>query len=292
MPTLTAKQWKAFYANERIALGERGLDALFEKAPKVKLPENGALVFPHTRLSHTGELVAAVARAVVESGAPTVRALGVLHGAREQDREQVEAARAGDATARKALRRMHGPYASGRHWVEEFSLDGFEALLERAAARSGRPAPKVMKWYPFLVGDDPVGFLDVAENADFGFTGMALGRERDRMPVVATTDPIHHGRGYETPVDRCMPRESHDTVVKARASIEKSFQLLSERRYADFQAHTLAERSDFRDVGPVLMELRPFSRYTIHACELVPYGDVLGAPDPTWVAGALVEVQP
>ena len=40
------------------------------------------------------------------------------------------------------------------------------------------------------------------------------------------------------------------------------------------------------------MELRPFSRYTIHACELVPYGDVLGAPDPTWVAGALVEVQP
>ena len=284
MPTLTAKQWKAFYANERIALGERGLDALFERAPKVKLPENGALVFPHTRLSYTGELVAAVARAVVESGAEYVIALGVLHGAREQDRELVDAARAGDANARVELRRMHGPYNSGRYYTEEFSLDGFDALLERAAIRAGRKPPYVARWFPFLVGADPVGFL------------------KDSRPVVlesflrgayvATTDPIHHGRGYETPLERCMPRESHDTKVKARASIEKSFQLLTEHRYADFQAHTLAERSDFRDVGPVLMELRPFSRYTIHACELVPYGDVLGAPEPTWVAGALVEVQP
>ena len=73
---------------------------------------------------------------------------------------------------------------------------------------------------------------------------------------------------------------------------------LTAKQWKAFYANeriALGERGldgDFRDVGPVLMELRPFSRYTIHACELVPYGDVLGAPDPTWVAGALVEVQP
>ena len=199
MPTLTAKQWKAFYANERTALGERGLDALFEKAPKVKLPEKGALVFPHTRLSHTGELVAAVASAVIESGAEHVVALGVLHGAREQDRELVAAARAGEPSARKELRRLHGPLLPGRYFAEEFSLDAFDALLERAAIRAGRKKPYVQHWYPFLVGDDPKSLLG---ESWIGPESVFL-----RGAYVATTDPIHHGRGYETPLDRCRPRE-------------------------------------------------------------------------------------
>ena len=47
--------------------------------------EEGALIFPHTKLRDSGCLPAAVARAVVASGRETVLAIGVLHGGREVD---------------------------------------------------------------------------------------------------------------------------------------------------------------------------------------------------------------
>ena len=64
------------------------------------MPEGGALVFPHTRLEATGDMVAAVALAVVRSGCEEVLALGVLHGAWVEDAELVRRAREGDAEAR------------------------------------------------------------------------------------------------------------------------------------------------------------------------------------------------
>src|SRR5947207_8640053 len=94
-----AREWKDYYANERRELGERGLLALFDRAPDVQLPARGALVFPHTRLVASGELIAAAARAAVRSGRDEILALGVLHGARERDAETVRRAREGTAPA-------------------------------------------------------------------------------------------------------------------------------------------------------------------------------------------------
>lgn len=279
MATLTASAWKRFYAEERARLGEHFLDALLERAPSLPCGEPG--IFPHARLEHCGALIAAVAKAVVDSGAVSVLALGVLHGARELDQPLVAKARAGDLEARRALRRVHGPGLPGDHWTEEFSLDHFEVLLERAARRAGRAMPRLVKRFPFLVGEDPESLPGLDELRALLDAGAAL---------VATTDPIHHGAGYETP--KSEQRDAHDpaTHAWARASIEKSFDLLASRDLAAFQAHTLAYRSDFRDTGPVLAALHPFTCFAVHQVEIVPYADVLGAPEPTWVAGALASV--
>src|SRR5690242_18227414 len=109
---MTARQWKAFYTRERDQLGEAGLRGLIETAPELELPRAGALIFPHTKLRDSGQMPAAVARAVVASGRETVLAIGVLHGGREADTERVRAARAGDAAAHRQLRGVHGPGAA------------------------------------------------------------------------------------------------------------------------------------------------------------------------------------
>src|SRR5207302_1626954 len=103
----TAREWKDHYARERASLGPAGLDALLDRAAAVALDARDAWVFPHTSLAESGTLVAAVARALVASGTDEVLALGVLHGARERDRDLVQRARAGDPDAVHALRGVH-----------------------------------------------------------------------------------------------------------------------------------------------------------------------------------------
>src|SRR3954469_6429375 len=112
---LTAKAWKDFYQKERESLGRAGLHRLLDQAPRITSP---AIIFPHTRLSASGHLIAAAANAVIASRCDLVLALGVLHG---RDR--------GD----QRLRTIHGTDVE----AEEFSLDNFQALLEVAAKRAG-----------------------------------------------------------------------------------------------------------------------------------------------------------
>ena len=166
----TARDWKEYYARERETLGLEGLHALLGRAMEVEMPEGGALVFPHTRLEATGDMVAAVALAVVRSGCEEVLALGVLHGARVEDAELVQRARTeGNAEARALFRRVHGPGVAGDagRWMEEFSLDGFCVLVELAARWLRKTAPRVICRYPFLVGETPEdlpGMEELREN--------------------------------------------------------------------------------------------------------------------------------
>lgn len=275
----TAAQWKTFYAHERARLGEVGLAERLDRAPEVELPPGGALVFPHTMLSMTGDLTAAVARAVVRSGADEVLALGVLHAGREKDADVVRRARAGDTAARAALRGVHE--AGEAICDEEFSLDGFEAMLALAAAREGREPPRVHARYPFLVGDDPAslpGLGDVAKLAA-------------RMPVVATTDPIHHGAGYGTPPEGRRSERDEATHEWARACIERQLDLLSRGDWPAFARLAADVHSDFRDDGPALAHLlrqRGAPRGDVVELRLVDYAEVLDTDAPTWVAGPLL----
>lgn len=274
----TAAQWKRFYADERAQLGEAGLDAKLDLAPRTPFPQGGALLFPHTRLAVTGDLTAAVAQSVVDVGAHEVLALGVLHGGREADADAVKLARGGDAGAIAAMRRVHDRTA--RLCAEEFSLDNFEVMLARAAARAGRKAPTVHVRYPFLVGADPTSVPGVDDVA----------RLAERMPVVATTDPIHHGPGYGTPPAEQRAAEEGATTAWAREGIAAQLEALLAGRWNDFERRADALRSDFRDVGPVLGQLlqgRPRTG-AILELRLVDYAAVLGAPAPTWVAGPLL----
>jgi hypothetical protein len=271
----TARAWKEHYRREREELGEAGLRALVASAEAVALPPRGALVFPHTHLRSSGRLTATVARAVVASGCEEVLALGVLHGAREEDAALVAAARGGEPEARARLRRLHGP---GEHASEEFSLDAFEALLAAAAAEAGVRAPRLHARFPFLVGETPQDLPGLDELRELRGRGAAL---------VATADPIHHGAGYGTPAPLRVALEA--ASERARASIERGFELLARRDLAAFLAHAHEAKSDFRDPGPVLATLLEGElRVTVLDVDLADYAATLGADDPTWVAGALV----
>ncbi|HEX8793872.1 MAG TPA: hypothetical protein VF765_23175 [Polyangiaceae bacterium] len=277
-----AAEWKSFYAHEREKLGEVGIAERLDRAAELSLPSGGALVFPHTMLSVTGHLTAAVARAVVRSGADEVLALGVLHGGRRSQADLVKRARGGEQAARQALRKIHE--GGDSLCEEEFSLDNFVALLELAARREGKKPPRVHARYPFLVGDDPErlpGIADVAKLAE-------------RMPVVATTDPIHHGNGYGTALEALRPEEDAATQSWAQESIQAQLDLLARGQWSAFARLTAEVRSDFRDVGPVLGWLtRRAGAVTgsILELHLVDYAEVLGADAPTWVAGPLMRMQ-
>ena len=288
----TARAWKDYYARERMTLGGEGLRARLEQAEGwvdpllAALAHGGALVFPHTRLEVSGDLPAAVALAVVRAGREEVLALGVLHGAREGDAALVQAARAGDPAARATLRRVHGPGVpdDAGHWEEEFSLDNFGALLEAAARRDGRPAPRVVRRFPFLTGPTPADLPGVDELAALVARGAAL---------VATTDPIHHGLGYGMPPEETWPLAAAATATRARAAVEEGFQRLAARDYAAFLDHAAALRSDFRDLGPVLAHLLPAAtHFALHELRLVDYAEALAAEPPTWVAAALAAFSP
>jgi hypothetical protein len=277
----SAAEWKSFYARERASLGDVGLTQRLDRAPHVELRQGEALVFPHTMMAATGHLTAAVARAVVRSGAEEVLALGVLHGGREQDAKRVKLARAGDPVARGSLRRVHA--AEAAVCAEEFSLDHFDALLALESTREGKKPPRVFARYPFLVGDDLMrlpGLDDVMRLAE-------------RMPLVATTDPMHHGAGYGTPEHARRAEHEETTLTFARFSIQKQLDLLMDGKWAAFQQLAALVRSDFRDTGPVVAHaLRRGSpqRGEILELHLVDYAEVLEAEHPTWVAGPLMRM--
>jgi hypothetical protein len=237
-------------------------------------------------LAVSGHLTAAVARAVVRSGADAVLALGVLHGARDADAELVKRARSGQPDALAALRRVHGPGAPGDagHWSDEYSLDGFAAMLALAAKREGCAAPRIVARYPFLVGDDPSTLPGLDEVARVAERAGA---------IVATTDAVHHGTGYGTPErDRRSDRDDA-THAWARDRIDAQLGALARGDFAHFQSLCADVRSDFRDDGPVLATLlrgRGSMRAEIHALDLVDYSEALAEPPPTWVAAMLASI--
>ena len=226
----------------------------------------------------TGNQIAAAVSTVLVSGADRVLALGVLHGARRADRERVAAARCGDATALDALRGVHDEEGLAS---EEFSLDAFVEMLSLATERSGR-AIDVVRRYPFLVGAAPATLPGLDELEDLVADGAVL---------VATTDPIHHGHAYDTAPADCLDPDEPQTMATARAAVDDQLAALSDQRFADFQAITERDHSDFRDTGPVLAHLVGAGfEPTVHQLALVDYAEVLDAAHPSWVAGALVTV--
>jgi hypothetical protein len=192
-------------------------------------------------------MVAAAVRGVVESGADEVVALGVLHGAPSPER------------------RIH--VAGEPSTANEFSLDAFMALLDHAGKRV-----RVHAFFPLHVGEQPETLGGIDEVA----------RLAERMPVVATTDPVHHGVGYGDAKD--APRD-------AASAIEQQLRALERRDFATFQGVCRQARSDFRDVGPTLAHVLDAPSFDVLALDLVDYTEALRAEPPTWVAGALIAVQ-
>jgi predicted class III extradiol MEMO1 family dioxygenase len=283
MKTLTALEWKRFYADERRELGDAAIDKLLADAPSLEL--HGGLIFPHTRLRATGLMTARAAKAVVESGAERVLALGVLHGGREQDAELVLRAKAGDEAALDLARRVHGPSApkDGGLWTEEFSLDNFTYFVHRAAALNGKRPPEIVQRYPFLTGADPLSLPGMDELFEL---------VRQGVPVIATADMIHHGVGYGTASEEALGERDAETTAIARSWMEEGLEALAQKDYTRFLENAERVKSDFRHSGPVLRAVFGDLDWRLFDLQLVDYSDVLNASAPTWVASAMIELVP
>ncbi len=253
----TPAWWKRFYAEERATLD---LDALIERAPAIDFPRGGALVFPHTRLAKSGALVATVARAAARTG-QDVLAIGVLHG-----------------SPKGAARGVH---TEDDHAADEFSLDGFRALYERACSRERVKPGRIVARYPFDVGDHPEHLPGLDE----------LARLSESCAVVGTTDPIHHGIGYDTPKAEAR-EESGATVDFARTRITQQLDALALGNWSAFATLCSRDRSDFRNAGPALAMLVPSMRWSLDDLMLVDYADVFSCERPTWVAAGRISVRP
>jgi hypothetical protein len=235
--------WRRIYAEERARLGEGGLAKIVDDAPRITLPAGGAIIFPHTFLSVTGRMVAAAARAVIDSGVDRVVAIGVLHGGR-------------------------------RDAADEFSLDGFLALLELAARRANRREPDIAVRFPTLA--------DPAELREWRDGGAA---------IVATADPIHYGIGYDQP-DSTLAHDDPRTVAHARTLVTSQFTALARGDIDAFRDQCAAVRSDFRDAGALLATVIGSATVHIHDLLCVDYSATLASDAPTWVAGALATFTP
>jgi hypothetical protein len=272
----SAYAWKRYYAAERARLGPVHLDELLDAAAPLAIPDRGAVVVPHTRLEVTGEQIAAAANGVVASGAERVLAIGVLHGARRADAARVAAARAGEPAAVAELRGVHTEDGLA---AEEFSLDGFVAMLAVAASRAGRSIDVVAR-YPFLAGIAPASLPGLDELASI-----------DDAVLVVTTDPMHHGHAYGATPGECVDPADPLTIDTVRGAVDAQFELLAAHRFGEFQDMAARQRSDFRDSGPVMAVLVGAGfGWTIHDLALVDYSEALAAPAPSWVAGALCTV--
>jgi hypothetical protein len=193
-----------------------------------------------------------------------VLALGVLHRRNRGDQTQ---------------RGIYGEEVE----VDEFSLDNFRVLVDFAARRAKVDPPRIVARYPFLTGDGPTSLP--------GFDELRA-LFRDGALLVATTDAIHHGVGYNTPADRLLDLSAEQTRQAANSSILEQLALLSARRFAQFGQLCDDVHSDFRDVGPVLAELLGPFEVSFHELDLIDYANALQAARPTWVAAALLTLAP
>ena len=283
--TSAIPDFKVIAADQRSRLSPGDVEGFFRRGRALGslagiLNRGGALLFPHVGIAVGGHHIAAVIDAIVDANAETVIVLGVLHARTAE----LEAARVrvaeGEEPSREASWGLQGPGLAGREdWKNEFSLDHFLFLWERAVERYGRPMPELILRFPYLAGGHPERLPGIGD--------LERRFQERRCVIVATGDLFHHGIAYgNSPEESRFPEDGG--IVLARQAIERGLDLLRDGNYAAYNRHSVTTKSDARDVGQVL-------RYLIGPCQgrildLVaedmtgPYGQ----PAPSWVAGALV----
>ena len=290
---LDLPDFKARNIQDHKELGESGalklLDAgrAWNLAPA--LQAGGAIIFPHLGIRVCGHQIAAAVHACLDCGAERVLVLGVLHALTDelQDaRVRVAAARGADVT-REATWGIQGPGLSGREdWLHEFSLLNFLFLWETEVKRRGVKGPELIVRYPYLAGGRPHLLPGMGELQDLVHSAAVPG-----TAVVATMDPFHHGIGYGEPPETALFPDAGGLDL-ARRRIEQGLAILKAGDYWGYNQHCVSAKSDGRDAGQVLRYLRgPLQG---HILDLVweDMAPEYNKPDPTWVAGALIELQP
>lgn len=281
-----APDFKARSLAHQARLGEadvlRLLDAGRTWTLASTLRTGGSVIFPHATLAVCGHQIAAAVHACLDSNARRVLALGVLHALTDElEQARVRVAQGSDVTSEPAWG-IQGPGLAGRQeWQDEFSLLHFQFLFEREARRRGTVPPELICRYPYLAGGRPDLLPGIVELQEL---------VQDAV-VVATIDPFHHGIGYGDAPDQALAPEAGGLKL-ARQQITTGLDLLGSGDYRAYSQHCVQAKSDGRDVGQVLRYLLGPLEGTILDLVADDMSVAYDKPAPTWVAGALLELQP
>ena len=175
MESLGGRSWKEYYSRER-EMNKDLIDAELLKWWEMDDPvvddifeKGGALSFPHTFLSASMIPIIRTVRGILRSGKKNILALGVMHG------------------------------VSGFDPVSEFSLDGFEYLLDRAGDILNIDIPDITKTYlpsDTIDRDKPDQIFDSikkeVQKFESGYSKMDS--------IVLTGDLVHYGKLYGSKV--------------------------------------------------------------------------------------------
>lgn len=166
-------------------------------------------------------------------------------------------------------------------YSEEFSLDNFVFLLDKATKRAGIESPKVIIRYVNLSQGHPEtlpGIEDIKKIAQESI-------------VVATADLYHHGVCYKVLPENALPI-SQAAVDFAKERIETGLKLLPKCTYLEYRDYQIKNFSDSKEVGQLLMHLLGPLDGQLRDIRLVDVSHTFeGSPQPNWVAASLVELR-
>lgn len=197
----------------------------------------------------------------------------------------------GGDPAHEASWGIQGPGLPGREdWQGEFSLDHFQFLWRAALDRRlDRRAPRLVLRYPYLAGGRPDRLPGIEELEALVGGGRGVGGRS--TVVVATGDLFHHGIAYGNSPEEARAPEAGGLDL-ARQSIETGLALLQDVDAWGYNRHSVAAKSDARDVGQVLLHLLGPIEGRILDLTSEDMTGPYRKPAPSWVAGALVQFRP
>lgn len=280
------KQVQELYAREHADLGEAGASEHLERGRQWQLAgalaAGGVLVFPHAGVHDCGYQIAACVHAALDCGADKIVVLSVLHAFNQAMEDARVAVANGADPAHSQYWGIQGPGLGGRReWRGDHALISWRHFWRAELARRGIPAgkaPKVYERYPYLAGGRPQDLPGLDE----------LARLMEGAALLSTADPFHHGIGYgDAPESAYAPDATG--LAHARSVIEAGMRILESGDYHAYNQHCVEAKSDARDTGQVYRYLRGPMRGEILDLSFTDSAELYGAPQPTWVAGALIE---
>lgn len=281
---------QALYAAEHAALTEEDVQALLARGRQWDLADTlaagGVVVFAHAGVADCGHQTAAAVHASLDaclSGrAERVVVISVLHALDpEMDQARIRVARGGDPADEEQWG-VQGPGLDGpQTWRGDHALTTWRFLWEAEVQRRGLApdqTPPVFERYPWLAGGHPERLPGIDE----------LARLCEGAVIVSTEDHYHHGLGYGDEPFVARPYEDGGEAL-ARRSIAKGLESLGRGDYWGWNQHCVVGKSDARDSGQVYRYLRGPMNGRILDLACTDAAALYESPDPTWVAGALVE---
>jgi hypothetical protein len=271
------------YRREHDELGIRGTLKLLEKGRQWDLSNTlntgGVIVFPHVGVADCGHQIAAAVHACLDSGADQVLVVSVLHAfTTEMQDARVRVANGEDPSSFRHWG-IQGPGLDGlQNWVHDHVLMSWRHLWKAETERRGIAGPRIIERYPYLAGGKPWNLPGIQELVEIA---------KDAV-IVSTADPFHHGIGYGDPPDKSF--DPHQGGLElAYKTIQDGIDILGRGDYWDYNQHCVEAKSDARDAGQVFRYLRGPMKGEILDLTYSVADELYKAPEPTWVAGALIE---